>query len=281
VGLGRPPAVRTFRATVAYDGTDFHGWQVQGERRTVQGVLQEALGRVLGAPVALMAAGRTDAGVHAEGQVVSFRAATGIPPEGILGSVNAILPEDVALLAVARVPASFHATFSARGKVYRYGILCSRARNPLLRRTRWRVPFPLDAGRMRRAARLLAGRHDFRSFRTNPGPAAAGGDTVRHLRRIEVVRRGDAVDLVLEGDGFLYNMVRAIAGTLVQVGRGAWPPARAGEALAARDRAAAGPTAPAHGLVLVSVSYGGEPGAPPPRRRPGGGKNPPAPPRRT
>ena len=247
--------MRTFRGTVSYDGTDFHGWQVQGERRTVQGVLQEALARVIGAPVSLLAAGRTDAGVHAEGQAISFRAGTGIPPAGIAAAANGLLPPDVAVLSLEEAPASFHATFDATGKVYRYEILCGRTPRPLLRRTTWRVPGRLDAARMRRAARLLVGRHDFRSFRTNPGLDEDRGSTVRTLRRVDVRRRGDRIVLELEGDGFLYNMVRAITGTLVQVGRGTWPPERAGEALRARDRRAAGPNAPARGLTLVSVAY--------------------------
>jgi tRNA pseudouridine38-40 synthase len=246
--------VRTFRATVSYDGTDFSGWQVQGDRRTVQGVLQEALSKVLGAPVTLMAAGRTDAGVHAEGQVVSFRAQTRIPPAGIAAAANVLLPGDVAVLDLARVPTSFHATYGAKGKVYRYEILSGRTRRPLLRRTTWRVASPLDLRRMRAAARHLVGRRDFRSFRTNPG-VEDRGTTVRNLRRLDIRRRGDRVLLEFEGDGFLYNMVRAMVGTLVQVGRGTWTPGRVEEALRARDRRAAGPTAPPQGLTLVSVSY--------------------------
>jgi tRNA pseudouridine38-40 synthase len=259
-------ALRTFRGTVSYDGTDFHGWQVQGDRRTVQGVLQEALAGIVGAPVSVLAAGRTDAGVHAEGQAISFRAATTIPPEGIAAAANGTLPPDVAILSLEAAPAAFHATFDATGKVYRYEILNDRAPHPLLRRTTWRVPGRLDAARMRAAARLLVGKRDFRSFRSNPGLDDDRGSTVRRLRRIDVRRRGSRIVLEFEGDGFLYNMVRAIVGTLVQVGRGSWPPARAGEALRARDRRAAGPTAPPQGLTLVSVSYPRRPGSRPRRK---------------
>jgi len=257
----------TFRATVSYDGTDFSGWQVQAGRRTVQGVLQEALSAVLGAEVGIIAAGRTDAGVHAEGQVISFRAGTRIPPEGIAAAANARLPEDVSILDLRPAPRSFHATRGATGKVYRYEILSGRARRPLLRRTSWRVAASLDLRRMRKAAALLVGRRDFRSFRTNPGTEDRG-TTVRNLRRLDIRRRGERVLLEFEGDGFLYNMVRAIVGTLVQVGRGSWTPERVGEALRAKDRAAGGPTAPPQGLTLVSVSYPGDgerlptPGAP-------------------
>ena len=270
----RPPPARTFRGTVSYDGTEFSGWQTQGERRTVQAILEAALARVIGAPVPILAAGRTDAGVHAEGQVISFRAATSIPPEGIAAAANTILPEDVAILDLAPAAEGFHATRDATGKVYRYAVLASRTPRPLLRRFTWRVPARLDLGRMREAAALLPGRRDFRSFRTNPGIPGDRGSTVRTLRRADVRRRGELVLLEFEGDGFLYNMVRAMAGTLVQVGRGSWPPARVAEALRAKDRSRAGPTAPARGLTLVSVSYDG-----PPRRRPGRGgsrKNAPA-----
>jgi len=248
----------TWRATISYDGTDFSGWQVQAGRRTVQGVLQEALSAVLGAPVSVVAAGRTDAGVHAEGQVVSFRAATGIPPEGIAGAANSLLPEDVSILDLRPAPASFHATFGAVGKVYRYEILSGRTRLPLRRRTSWRVASPLDLRRMRKAAALLVGRRDFRSFRTNPGIEDDRGSTVRHLRRLDIRRSGDRILLEFEGDGFLYNMVRAMVGTLVQVGRGTWTPERVGEALRAKDRRAGGPTAPPQGLTLVSVRYPGK-----------------------
>ncbi len=246
----------TFRATVSYDGTDFSGWQVQSGRRTVQGVLEETLSKVLGQEVSLLAAGRTDAGVHAEGQVVSFRASTGIPPQGIAAAANALLPPDVSILDAAAATGSFHATRDATGKVYRYEILASRVPRPLARRTTWRVGTRLDVRRMRAAARLLVGRRDFRSFRTNPGLPVDRGSTVRTVRRLDVRRRGDRVVVEIEGDGFLYNMVRAVVGTLVQVGRGAWSPGRVGEALRAKDRRAAGPTAPARGLTLVSVEYG-------------------------
>lgn len=255
MGIARRAGELTFRGTVSYDGTEFHGWQVQSGHRTVQETLQQALAGVLGGPVNVLAAGRTDAGVHAEGQGISFRARTGIPPEGIAAAANAALPGDVSIVALEPAPPAFHATFDAASKVYRYVILCSRTPRPLLRRTTWRVPARLDAARMRRAARLLVGRRDFRSFRTNPGIERQGGSTVRTLRRLDVRRRGDLLLLEFEGDGFLYNMVRSMVGTLVLVGRGTWEPARVGEALRAADRRAAGPTAPPQGLTLVSVEW--------------------------
>ena len=263
--VGLTPAaltrLRTFRGVVEYDGTEFSGWQVQPGRRTVQAVLEAALSRVIGAPVGVLAAGRTDAGVHAEGQAVSFRARTTIPPRGIAAACNAALPPDVAIRSLDPAPAAFHATRDAVSKVYRYEVRNSREPSPLARRTSHRVPGPLGVPRMRRAARALVGTHDFRAFRSNPGPLAEGQDAVRTIRRLELRRRGDRVTFEVEGDGFLHHMVRNIVGTLLLVGRGTWDPGRVAEALAARDRRAAGPTAPAHGLTLVSVAYGA------PRRR--------------
>jgi tRNA pseudouridine38-40 synthase len=249
-------AVRTFRAVLEYDGTDFSGWQAQPGRRTVQGVLEEALERITGARSPVVAAGRTDAGVHALGQVVSFRSGTGIPPRDLARALNALLPPDAAVLSLAAAREEFHANRDARSKVYRYSLVAGGPRRPSLRRVAWWLPRPLDLDAMRAAAAPLVGRHDFRSFRTNPGEGADRRSTVRTLRRIGIRRRAGRVDLEFEGDGFLHHMVRNLVGTLVQVGRGAWPPGRVAAALRARDRRAAGPSAPALGLALVSVSYG-------------------------
>lgn len=254
---GDPPR-RTFRGTVSYEGTDFAGWQVQPGRRTVQATVEDALAGVLGERVPVLAAGRTDAGVHALGQALSFRAATAIPPRGILAAVNAALPEDVALLSLDHAPDDFHATRDALRKIYRYEVQVSRLRDPLRRRTAHRVPGLKSAAAMGRAAAVLVGTRDFRSFRTNPGPERKDETTVRTLFRAEVRRRGDTVLFEFEGDGFLHHMVRNLVGTLLQVGRGAWQEERVGEALAARDRSAAGPTAPARGLTMVAVLYPGD-----------------------
>jgi tRNA pseudouridine38-40 synthase len=245
-----------------YDGTDFSGWQVQPGRRTVQGAVEEALARIVGARVPVLAAGRTDAGVHALGQGISFRAATRIPAPDLARALNALLPPDAAVLDLDDAPPRFHATRDAAGKVYRYEILCGGPRRPSLRRTAWWIPRRLDAAAMRRASRCLVGRRDFASFRTNPGVAGERQSTVRTLRRLDVRRTPSGVVLEFEGDGFLYNMVRSLVGTLVQVGRGTWPGSRVADALAARDRRAAGPTAPPQGLTLVSVAW----------RKPGGGR---------
>ena len=258
MGLGLE--LRTFRATIEYDGAGFSGWQVQPGRRTVQGVLEEALERITGARSPAVAAGRTDAGVHALGQVVSFRSTTAIPPDRLARALNALLPPDAAVLSLRAVDPGFHANRDARGKVYRYSLLDGGPRRPSLRGTTWWVPWALDLAAMRRAAGPLVGRHDFASFRSNPGEGASGKSTVRRIRRISIRRRAGRVEMEFEGDGFLHNMVRNLVGSLVQVGRGAWAPARLGKVLRARDRREAGPTAPPQGLVLVSVSYGGAAG---------------------
>ena len=261
MGVGN---LRTFRGTMEYDGTEFSGWQVQPGRRTVQGAVEEALARILRTRVPVLAAGRTDAGVHALGQGISFRAATAIPARDLARALNALLPPDAAVLDLGDAPAGFHATRDAAGKVYRYEILCGGPRRPSRRRTSWWIPKRLDAAAMREAAGCLLGRRDFASFRTNPGVPGERGTTVRTLRRIEIRRRAGGVVMEFEGDGFLYNMVRSVVGTLVQVGRGTWPPGRVAEAMRARDRRAAGPTAPPQGLTLVSVSWRASGGA---RRR--------------
>ncbi len=249
--------MRTIKLTLAYDGTDYAGWQVQGPGRlAVQAVLEHAIEAVTGARVRVMASGRTDAGVHALGQVVSFRTESRLAVETLVRALNANLPHDVAVLDAVEVPEGFHATRSAVRKRYRYAIHNHPIRDVFRRRTSWHYPVPLDAEAMHRAAQALRGTHDFRSFQTSGSERKT---TVRTVYQIEV-RRGAGEDhrmifVEIEADGFLYNMVRAIVGTLVQVGRGrrdeSWP---AG-VLAAKDRRRAGRTAPPEGLVLLWVQY--------------------------
>jgi tRNA pseudouridine38-40 synthase len=247
---------RTLKLTVAYDGTDFAGWQVQPEARTVQGTLQEILARMTGGPVSLVGSGRTDAGVHALGQVASFETTSAHSCDVFFRALNAELPEDVAVLAVEESPAEFHALRSARRKRYRYVIHDGGVRDVFARRYCWGLPHRLDEAAMQRAAAVLVGTHDFCSFET------AGSEresSVRTVFAAEVSRQRDdracELHIEVEADGFLYNMVRAIVGTLVQVGRGARPEAWVGEVLRAQDRSAAGPTAPPQGLFLLWVSY--------------------------
>lgn len=248
-------SARWLKLTVAYDGTAYSGWQIQPNLPTVQGTLAEAWQAITGEAITLTASGRTDAGVHALGQVVGLATASNLPPERLRQGLNAKLPDDIVVLSVEAAPANFHATHDALQKLYRYQIHNSRVRPLLDRRYRWHLPQPLDVAAMQAAAALLVGRHDFASFETTGSERSS---TVRTLSHVGVGQGGPAgteIDIDVCGDGFLYNMVRGIAGTLVEVGRGAREPEWTTEVLAARDRRAAGPNAPALGLVLMRVDY--------------------------
>lgn len=243
-----------YRLVLEYDGTFFAGWQMQPDgRRTVQAELARALERITGARAVPLAAGRTDAGVHAEGQVASVRLETHLPDPTLLRALDAVLPPDLAVRELARAPDGFHALRDARAKLYRYAIWNGPTRSPLRAGRSLRVAGRLDAGAMARAARHLEGTHDFASF------CAAGSGartTVRTLRRV-AVRLPAPGEIAVEilGEGFLRHMVRIAVGTLLEVGRGRREPDELPGILAARDRRAAGPTAPAHGLTLVRVDY--------------------------
>jgi len=244
----------TYKLTLAYDGTDFSGWQAQPGRRTVQGALQTAWQEITRETVRVTATSRTDAGVHALGQVVGVETQSLLPAEKLLSGLNAKLPDDVVLVSVEPVATGFHATYDAVGKTYRY-LLHNERRRPLLdRHLVWHVRQPLDVEAMGRAGQLLVGKHDFASFQSTGSPRDC---TVRTITAIEVGRGGVVeparVWIEVSGDGFLYNMVRNIVGTLVEVGVGRRPEAWVREVLAACDRQAAGRTAPALGLMLVEV----------------------------
>lgn len=245
---------RTLKLTLAYDGTAFHGWQRQPALRTVQGEVEQTAMRVLRSPISLLGASRTDAGVHALGQVAHIRTDSPIPVDRLHRAVGERLPDDIGLVDLIEAPPGFHAIRHASGKLYRYTIYNDDGRPVLaeLLGRAWHVRFPLDIERMRAAAALLVGRRDFRSF---AGLGAPREDCVRTIRRVCVSRMGPAIRIDVEGDGFLYNMVRIIAGTLVDIGRGHWSPDRIPEILAALDRRAAGQTAPPQGLTLRWVSY--------------------------
>lgn len=266
-----------FKITLAYDGTEFSGWQWQPDRRTVQAEVERAWSEITGETVRVTAAGRTDAGVHAWGQVVGVESATRIEPAALVLALNAKLPENVAVRGVERARDGFHATTDAQRKRYRYTIYNDFRRPVFCRRYAWHVPTPLDVPAMHAAAQHLVGTHDFESFQS------AGSEresTVRTLFAASVSALGSVqgltatretwrdpqaelgaeesaalVAIEVEGDGFLYNMVRSIAGTLVEVGRGKRDSSWVAEVLAARDRTQAGQTAPAHGLTLLWVAY--------------------------
>lgn len=244
---------RNVKLTIAYDGTDFFGWQTQPGRRTVQETLEAAVARVTGAErVRLSASGRTDSGVHAVGQVANFRTDSAIPAERLARAINANLPEDLSIREAIDVGETFDANRDAERKTYRYVLHDGPTASPFLRKYCAQSKHRLDATAMAEAARCLVGRHDFRCFETEwPNRASS----VRTVLRLAVNRFGDYLWIDAEADGFLYNMVRAIAGTLTNVGRGHWPASRVQEILAAGDRTLAGPTAPAQGLFLMRVVY--------------------------
>ena len=244
--------MRNLRLTLSYDGTDFHGWQTQPDRRTVQETLEDAIFALTQQRVRANASGRTDTGVHAIGQVVNFLVESQLTAEVILRALNAHLPEDVVVRAVDDVPTEFDANRDAKRKLYRYVIHDAEVPNLFMRRYCCYTKRRLDAAAMTRAAAPLRGQHDFHSFESEwPNRATS----VRTITRLVVNRIGDWIWLDVEADGFLYNMVRAIAGTLMNVGRGYWPAERMPAILAARDRTTAGQTAPPQGLFLMRVTY--------------------------
>jgi tRNA pseudouridine38-40 synthase len=247
----------TFKLTLEYDGRAFAGWQNQLEReRTVQGELLRALREIASGPVRLMGAGRTDAGVHAEGQVASAALETRLDGETLRRALNAKLPPDVAVLAAELRHEGFDARRDAIAKRYRYEIWNGEEPSPLRAPRAWQVREPLDLERLRAGADRLLGKHDFASFR---GAGSAVKTNVRTLQRIDVTgAAGGELRLAFEGDGFLRHMVRNVVGTLVEVGLGRRPPGWVADVLAAHDRAAAGRTAPACGLVLEWVRYPGD-----------------------
>jgi tRNA pseudouridine38-40 synthase len=244
--------LRNIKLVLSYDGRDFHGWQTQPGFRTVQQTLEEAVAALTGERQAVNASGRTDAGVHAVGQVVNFHTNSHLAPEVLLRGINAHLPPDVVIREAADAAQAFDANRDACAKLYRYVIHDGPVPDPFLRRYCFHTRHRLDVDAMRRAAAPLAGKHDFRSFETDWPNRVSSVRTVEHLA---VNRVGDWIWLDVEADGFLYNMVRAIAGTLINVGRGYWPETQVAEILNAGDRRLAGPTAPAHGLFLMRVRY--------------------------
>ncbi len=245
-----------FRLVIAYDGTNYEGWQVQKTGLGVQQRLEEALQKLFPGVGRVHGSSRTDTGVHALGMVAHVE----IPKHEFRMSnrklalaLNAFLPQDIRVMSATRARANFHARFHAKGKQYRYYVWNHNAMNPLLRTQAWHVPLPLDFAAMQRAARMFVGKHDFKSLAVNRSYEMES--TVRTVTRCGVKRSGPKLTFTIEGDGFLYKMCRGIVGTLVQVGQGKFPPAEVKAMLEAKDRRTAGMTAPAHGLVLVKVFY--------------------------
>ncbi|MFN2544221.1 MAG: tRNA pseudouridine(38-40) synthase TruA [Actinomycetota bacterium] len=250
------------RLVLAYDGTGFRGWAKQPRVRTVEGELQKALQRMLRETPSISVAGRTDAGVHARGQVASLEAPDELDLDRLRRGLNTMLAPEIVVRSASRVPEGFDARFSANAREYRYRIDVGPVADPFTARFTWHRPGELSLGAMRAAARHLIGPHDFASFgRRSDDP---GASTARILERLSVVRREDVLEVTARANAFLQQMVRSLVGTLVAVGEGKLDPAAMPAVLAARDRSGAGPVAPPHGLTLERVVYG----RPRPSRRP-------------
>ena len=249
--------MRNFKLVLAYDGTDYCGWQVQPEMPSIQGTLASAIGRVTGEKVLPQGSGRTDAGVHALGQVATFALESVIPAANLIIALNDVLPAAIRVLGCAEVSQEFHARKSAMAKTYRYRMYRADICPPFLARYVWHYPYPLDFGAMERAAALVEGEHDFTSFAA-VDPERGRDEAFSNVRKVFSSRwfmNGGEFNYEIRGNGFLHHMVRNLIGTFLLVGKGTLKPEDVSRILAARDRSAAGATAPGSGLYLVSVEY--------------------------
>lgn len=244
--------MKRFKLTVAYDGTNYCGWQIQPNGITIEEVLNKKLSKLTGSDIRVIGASRTDSGVHALGNVAVFDSDTTIPPERLSHALNQCLPKDIVVVKSEEVPLNWHPRYCDSVKTYEYHILNAEIPDPTRRLTRYFVSYKLDLDKMKEAAGYLAGEHDFASFcnvRTNVE------DTVRTVYGVDIEKSGDEITIRITGNGFLYNMVRIIVGTLVRVGRGFYTPGQVKDILEAHNRQAAGVTAPPHGLMLVGIKY--------------------------
>ena len=244
--------MKRIKLTIAYDGTNYCGWQIQPNGMTVEEVLNRALKKLTGEDILVIGASRTDSGVHALGNVAVFDTETTIPAERIAMALNQRLPEDIVITKSEEVPLDFHPRYRDCSKTYEYHIMNTQIPIPTQRLTNYFVSYPLDVKKMRQAASYLVGEHDFASFCNVRTDVAS---TVRTIYSLDILQDGEEITIRITGNGFLYNMVRIIVGTLIRVGRGFYEPERVKEILEEKDRKAAGVTAPAHGLTLVSIDF--------------------------
>jgi tRNA pseudouridine38-40 synthase len=250
--------MRNLKLTLSYDGSEFFGWQVQPDFPTIQGILASAIGRITGEKVLPQGSGRTDAGVHALAQVVTFATESSVPTANFVRALNDVLPASVRVLDVEEAAADFHARHSARAKTYHYRIFRAEICPPFLARYVWHYPYPLDEETMVRAAALVEGEHDFTSFAAVDPERGGDGAPVSNLRRVfssNWQREGDEFIYAVRGSGFLQHMVRNLVGTFILVGKGTFQVEDITRILEARNRSAAGATAPASGLFLINVEY--------------------------
>ena len=266
-------AVRNIKLTIVYDGSEYHGWQIQPGQKTIQGVLTEAIQNLIGSQIRVFGASRTDAGVSALGQVGLVEIDSPIPTENLAGAITHRLPPDIAVTEAVEVPQGFDVMGAVKSKLYRYTIFTGRLRPVLQIRHCWHLPAPLeipqkkpksqkgrfltgqaklDIAAMNEAAKMLVGKKDFKSFASADDKR---DNSVRTIFACDVTGQDDWIYVDVEGDGFLYNMVRNIVGTLIEVGRGKWQPEKINEILEAKDRTAAGPIAPPQGLCLMWIKY--------------------------
>jgi len=247
-------AGRNLRLGIEYDGTKYCGWQAQRSHRfkSIQEVIEKTLQRILREKIKLIASGRTDAGVHAQAQVANFKTHSKITTEKLQRALNGLLPQDIKINAIKEAPLGFHSRFAAKSKVYRYLILNRSYPSALLRNTVYFYPHPLKIRLMRREARFLLGRHNFKSFKASENKER---DAVRTIKRIKISKKNDLINIEIEADGFLYNMVRNIVGTFIEIGRGRSAYGSLKKILLSKNRKLAGPCVPASGLCLVKVKY--------------------------
>jgi tRNA pseudouridine38-40 synthase len=245
-------AVRNIKLTVEYDGSDYHGWQIQPQRRTIQGELIKAISELIGWKVRVCGASRTDAGVSAVGQVALIQIDSPIPTENLAKAINDRLPSDIAIREAIEIPIGFDIIGAVKSKLYRYTIYTGKTAPVLQIRHCWHMPANLDIAEMTEAAKMLVGTMDFKSFATADDRRE---NKVRTIFRCDVTAKDDWIYIDVQGDSFLYNMVRNIVGTLVEIGIGRWKPEKMSVILQAKDRRAAGPMAPAAGLCLMRVEY--------------------------
>lgn len=244
--------MRRVKLTIAYDGTNYCGWQIQPNGITIEEIVNKALSKLTGEKIVVIGASRTDSGVHAMGNVAVFDTKTTIPPERVAMAVNRILPEDIVVVKSEEVPLDFHPRYCDCEKTYEYHIVNTRIPIPTKRLTNYFVSYELDLDKMREGASYLIGEHDFASFCNIKTDVES---TVRTVKELEILENGEEITIRISGNGFLYNMVRIIVGTLIRVGRGFYEPVQVKEILEAKNRKAAGVTAPPHGLMLMEIRY--------------------------
>ncbi len=240
-----------YKLTIAYDGTQYKGWQYQPDQPTVQGTITKALQVITKKKPKLYGAGRTDAGVHALGQVANFKAKVNIPPDSMKKALNSILPPDIRIMDCEIVPEDFNARYNAKGKLYEYRIFTGEVVPPFIHRYVLHFPYPLDFNAMKEAAKYFVGEKDFSAFTTEDSPKLM----VREILLSEIEKQGEFIYYRIRGRGFLKYMVRIIVGTLLEVGKGKIPPEKIEEIFESKDPKNAGPTAPPHGLFLMKVDY--------------------------